>query len=339
MTLSSLLGLMVSCQDIIPWSRFHLRPLQAFLHPYSHLIEIKASLNLSLPVAVKNSLDWWLSLSRLHMGLSLETPTRISLTTDASLWGWGAHLESLITQGTWSLREQEFSINRLELTAISLALLHFSEHIQSSHILVQTDNTSAKAFINRQGGTRSKGLMKEATSLFLWAEKHLSIRAEHLPGVQNSEADWLSRRAVDEGEWSLHPQVFQLITALLGKPEIDLFASPENNQVPAFIARKPSPLTLGVNALTYPWPPVLLYAFSPFPLIQPVLQRIKRIKATVIHITPNWPHQPCYPTLVNLSVVPPVKLPSRPDILRQGHLTHPNPDLFRLTAWLLRGKG
>lgn len=37
--LATLQGLMVSCQDTIPWPRFHLRPLQSLLRPYLHLIE------------------------------------------------------------------------------------------------------------------------------------------------------------------------------------------------------------------------------------------------------------------------------------------------------------
>lgn len=55
-TLTALLGLMVSCQDVIPWSQFHLRPLQSFLRPYAHLIETKASKTLMLSSWVKLSL-------------------------------------------------------------------------------------------------------------------------------------------------------------------------------------------------------------------------------------------------------------------------------------------
>lgn len=340
MTLSSLLGLMVSCQDIIPWSRFHLRPLQSFLRPFSHLIEVKSQRHLTLPSSVLESLDWWMAPHRLQTGCSLETPTRMVITTDASLSGWGARLEQHLAQGTWSTTERTFSINRLELRAIRLALIHFEDSIQWHHILIQTDNTTAKAFINRQGGTKSRGLMREASSLLQWAEVHLSsIKAEHLPGVLNLEADWLSRRTVDEGEWSLHPQVFHLITSVLGNPAIDLFASPENHQVPAFLSRNPSHLALGVDALSFPWPPLLLYAFPPFPLIQRVLQRIKKFGATVIMVTPHWPRRPWFPTLVNLSAAPPLRLPFRKDLLRQGPLVHPDPGIFKLTAWFLKGKG
>lgn len=256
MTLSSLLGLMVSCQDILPWSRLHLRPLQSFLLPFSHLIETKTTIQLILPSSVKDSLNWWLNPSRLQTGLSLEIPSCITITTDASLWGWRTWLNHLMAQGTWSLKEQRYSINRLELRAIRLALLQFKDSVQAAHVLIRTDNTSAKALINRQGGTKSKDLMREAT----------------LPST------------VDEEEWSLHLQVFHLITTILGKPEIDLFASTENHQVPAFLSRNPSPLVPNLSVASSSL--VCLFSLlSEYPLLLPFL-----------------------------------------------------PDLFRLTAWLLRGK-
>lgn len=200
------------------------------------------------------------------------------------------------------------------------------------------DNISVKAFINRQGGTRSKGLMKEASQLFQWEEfRLLSIKAEHLPGIANTEADWLSRRSLDDGEWSLHPRVFNLITRVLGRPEVDLFASPDKAQVPVFLSQTPNPQVLGVNTLFYPWPPVLLYAFPPFPLIQAVFQQVRWFNAKLILVVLNWPCRPWYPAIVNMSVGAPLRLPITPDLLRQGTLLHPNPDMFWLTAWLLNG--
>lgn len=131
--------------------------------------------------------------------------------------------------------------------------------------------------------------MKEATLMFKWAEFHLlSIKAEHLPGIHNVEVDWLSRRRIDKGEWSSHPHIFDIITRVMGRLEIDHFASPNNTQVPVFLSRTPTPQALGVNALCYPWPQVLLYAFPPFSLIQAVLQRIKRFRVRVILVAPNW---------------------------------------------------
>lgn len=49
-------------------------------------------------------------------------------------------------------------------------------------------------YINRQGGLRSPQLHTLAHRLILWSSVHLlSLRATHVPGVQNSGADLLSR--------------------------------------------------------------------------------------------------------------------------------------------------
>lgn len=60
--------------------------------------------------------------------------------------------------------------------------------------MVRTDNETAKAYVNKQGGTRSSHLQWEEAMLMAWAEDNLaSLRVEHLAGVQNISIDWLSR--------------------------------------------------------------------------------------------------------------------------------------------------
>ncbi|XP_013912125.1 PREDICTED: dystrophin-like, partial [Thamnophis sirtalis] len=87
----------------------------------------------------------------------------------------------------------------------------------NKHILVLTDNTATKAYINRQGGTHSRSLMQEAEQLGLWAERHLlSIRAEH-----NSEmANRVIRKMLEEEEkvklyWPKQPWFVDLVAFLV----------------------------------------------------------------------------------------------------------------------------
>lgn len=120
--LAKLLGMMVSCQDIVPWSRFHLQPLQSFLRPYQRDIAIKCSLRLKLTPKLRVALRWWSDPLRFSQGVQLREPDRILVTTDASLSGWGAHTDKRLAQGVWSIEEQTYSINLLELRAIKLAL-------------------------------------------------------------------------------------------------------------------------------------------------------------------------------------------------------------------------
>lgn len=119
----------------------------------------------------------------------------------AAFTAGGAHHSTQVAQGLWTPSERALSINFLELQAIWLALLHFRSAVQGRHVLVLTDNTSAKAHVNREGGTKSCALMLESERLFVWVERHLlSIRADHISGKANTRADWLSRETIDQAE-------------------------------------------------------------------------------------------------------------------------------------------
>lgn len=152
---------------------------------------------------LKSDLVWWLQEGRLARGSPLGHPIRLAVTMDASLTGWGEHMSGALAQGTWSVQESRLHINVLELRVIRLTLQHFCRDLQGSHVLIRTNNVMAKAFINRQGGTRSRTLSWEAALLFDWVEVNLhSILAEHLAGLDNVQADWLSRCRLRKTEWA-----------------------------------------------------------------------------------------------------------------------------------------
>lgn len=139
-------------------------------------------------------------------------------------------------------------INILELKAVCLALLTFSKKVYNADILVQTDNMATKAYFNHQGGIRFKDVMEETIFLFQWAEAHLqSIKAGHLPGLDNLEADGLNRRDIIEEEWGLHPEVFNMLVRRFGQPELDLFTSRKNTKMTIFFSR-----AQGTNAVHIP---------------------------------------------------------------------------------------
>lgn len=136
---------------------------------------------------------------------------RVVITTDASLLGWGAHMEEAMMQGTWS-RETKLHINVLELREIPLPLRDFASRIQGAHVLVRTDNVTAKTYFNRQGGTRSAQLSKEVSLLMTWAEQNLQACKVHVASLENNTANWLSRCRLQEVEWQLNLLVFQQVT-------------------------------------------------------------------------------------------------------------------------------
>ena len=76
----------------------------------------------------------------------------MTLTTDASTKGWGAVYGEQKTGGLWSLEEQGFHINYLELKAVLLGLQSLCNNLGQRHIRVQSDNTTAVAYTARKIG-------------------------------------------------------------------------------------------------------------------------------------------------------------------------------------------
>lgn len=337
--LSTLLGKMISCIAIVPWARFHSRALQWFLLPFQRSGRSNSRLAVPIPPRVRTSLLWWTS-PNMRKGSPITEQHHLVITTDASLFGWGAHCQDQSAQGRWSQSEAERNINWLELRAVTLALRSFAPRIRGQNVLVLTDNVTTKAHINRQGGTHSISLMQEAERLCLWSERNLSsIRAEHISGVDNTQADWLSRSTVDPGEWHLHPQLFGELSQRFGLPEVDMFASHLNAQLPRFVSRFPSPGAEQTNALRCRWPRTLLYAFPPLPLIPQVIRKIVEEEAEVILVAPFWPRRPWFADLRELSVQPPWRIPDLKISLSQGPLSHPDPAWMQLAGWRLSGRG
>lgn len=165
-------------------------------------------------------------------------------------------------QGCWSPEERGLSINLLKLRTIFLVCRAFNTQLQSRHVLVYIDNTSAKTYVNRQGGSSLGRLDREARTFLLWAEQNLaSIRAEHVLGIESVLADLLSRKDLDQSEWCLHSRVFQQLFDDFGPLSVDLFASRENCHLPRYFTRERDPQAEGIDILHSSWPPGTLYAF------------------------------------------------------------------------------
>ena len=76
------------------------------------------------------------------------------------------------------------------------------------HIGLQMDNSTAVAYVNKRGRTRSSTLAALAVEIWnVCQQKGIWITAQHLPGVQNVDADWASRHfneRTDSGQGDLH---------------------------------------------------------------------------------------------------------------------------------------
>ncbi len=256
----------------------------------------------------------------------------------------GAWLE-LPRPSRWLLRtirtgpQLQWHINCLELLAVWLALRRFRTLLHEKHILVRSDNTATVAYINHQGGLRSRRMSQLARHLLLWSQKHLrSLRAVHVPGELNRAADELSRQHALPGEWRLHPEVLQLIWRRFGDAQVDLFASPDTSHCQLFFSLSEG--TLGTDALACSWPRGLRkYAFPPVSLLAQTLCKVREDEEQVLLVAPYWPNRTWFPELMLLATAPPWQIPLRRDLLSQrgGTLWHPRPDLWNLHVWSLDG--
>ncbi|CAJ0958249.1 unnamed protein product [Ranitomeya imitator] len=333
-----ILGKMVATIEAVAFAQLHLRPLQqALLDNWDRSI---SSLDHPCPLSprVRQSLVWWTLGPSLLQGKSFLPIRWLVVTTDASLLGWGAVFLHHSAQGRWTVRESKLPINILEIRAIRLALSRFHALLAGHPVRVQSDNVTAVAYINHQGGTRSRAAMQEVSLILRWAEtNHSIISAVHIPGVENWAADFLSRQGLASGEWELHPEVFLQICLRWGTPDVDLMASRLNAKVHNFIARSRDPQAIGVDALISPWHQFQLpYVFPPLPLLPRVIRKIKTEGVPVILVAPDWPRRAWYAELVQLVADVPLRLPDRPDLLRQGPIYHQSSGALRLTAWLLK---
>ena len=189
------------------------------------------------------------------------------------------------------------------------------------------------------GGTRSPLLTTLAQEILRWTES-LSIRlAPHfLPGSNNVLADALSRpHQLPLTEWSLNVTVF-LSLRRLWPVQIDLFATPANHRCSIYFSPFRDPRLAGTDAFLQSWDGLQAYAFHPVAVIPRVLAKLRASTGTELTlVAPHWAQRPWFSDLVQLSLAPPVILPSRPDLLCLPRSHHLYPDLrrLRLHAWRL----
>ena len=141
-TFLSLLGKLSAAADLVLQGRLHLRPLQMCLlsvckpHilPLDHPITINGM--------IRSHLQRWINPNRFEIGTTIHPPDpKFFLYTDASHFGWGAHLEptTLSFHGRWTEDQSQFHINMLEMMAIRLALKQAITFIHHSYIMISTD--------------------------------------------------------------------------------------------------------------------------------------------------------------------------------------------------------
>ena len=309
----SLLGMMSSMSAIVPGSRLRRRSLQLRLNAAGPLL-LDGDL-VSWDDGCLRDLRWWSDDSHLLVGFSLgDSLPDLCLFSDASDQGWGAALGDLHLSGLWSPLCSRFSVNqRRELLAILFAVQGFLPHLRGQTVAVYSDNSTALAYLRKQGGTRSSSLNAVAQELLRLCESQLvHLLPQFIPGHLNVLADSLNCCSQVLGsEWMLCPQAF---AELLRQwpATIDLFATSMTHRLPVYFSPMYDAMSAGTDAMLQSWDGLQAYAFPPFSLLPRVLAKVRASRGLeLMLVAPFWPQHHWFLDLLELLLEIPLFLPRR----------------------------
>lgn len=298
---------------VLPGAQFgplHYRALECLKIAALKLNKGSFEASVTLSVEAEEELAWWVAnVNKVERRIHHGNP-QLSLETDASKLGWGAVFQGVTTGGRWSCVEAEQHINVLELQAAFFGLKSLCSNVSGKHIRLNVDNTTAVCYINALGGVRSPACNEVTKAMWQWAIcRNVWLSAAHLAGSLNIKADKASRQFNDRTEWKLNERVFEDICKKLDKPNIDLFATRLNAQLPDYVAWQPDPEAKHIDAFTINWEKTYNYLFPPFSLLNGCVQKITQDQAIGIVIAPIWPTQVWFTPLMQLLTRVPLVLP------------------------------
>jgi len=343
-TLMKAQGMMISLGDIIYMGKMNRRPFQEAIAPLK--VNRNTSKSWETSPAIKAATTWWTHRENLTREVSfIQNTDLVTIVTDASTVGWGATVMDVPLKGVWTAQETKLHINCLEMLGVKRALEHTRVSLQGKHLALHTDNTTVRAYLLKQGGTVSRKLNLLTAEVWQQICKlNATLSVYHISGSLNVLADKLSRPGqVLHGEWELNQQIFNRLSQVWGKPDIDLFATRFNKKVTTFISPCPDMEAVEQDAMTVNWGKFRLpYAFPPFNLIMQTLEKIRDEHTTCLIVTPAWRGNKFFPLLLSLTTDDPVYLGHQEGVLHQGTddeiKWYPEPAQLGLHAWIVSGE-
>ncbi|CAB4030534.1 Transposon Tf2-6 poly [Paramuricea clavata] len=308
---AQVVGLIISSFPGVMYGPLHFRLTE---HEKSEALKLNAGnfeAHMCLTSLARNELQWWVDSIDTAVNVVYRPEPDITIRTDASKQGWGCAVNDLATGGLWTVEEQEDHINYLEMLAVLFGLKAYKQLVSDKHVKVLVDNTTVQVTLNKMGTSHSPKLNALVKSIWDWCIiHHIWLTVARIPGKENIEADYESRKCRRNTEWCLDKKLFHKACEKLHfMPNIDLFASRINYQVKPFFSYHPDPEALAVNAFHQTWSDYKFYAFPPFSIISRVLQKIQKEQCEGLILVPKWPTQTWWPVAMKMLVQKPVLLP------------------------------
>ena len=296
------IGLTIAFSQAFKFGEAHTKLVE--IEKAQSLREAKGNFDAQMQLSnrARQDIRWWIENIECSGKLVRMPKAKVTLHTDASNEGWGAHTDVHSTGGRWSQEEEEDHINVLELRAVRFGLQSLCE-MEQTHIKIMTDNTTALAYVKHQGGVKSLPCNDEALKIWEWCEQRDNwLTIAHIPGVDNVLADFKSRNFADNIEWELNENIFQKVIKVFGQPDIDLFASRLNRKTEKFVSWQPDPEATAIDAFSLDWSDSYFYAFPPFSCVALTIEKIVEEGASGILVVPWWPTQAWWGRLISLGL-------------------------------------
>ena len=303
------IGKLVSCFLVLPLGCAHYRSLervkvstlQSAFSNYDAVCQLSSH--------ACEDLHWWLINLPAAAAPIDHGPISLEIFSDACFAGWGTYFPPSVTHGFFDVIERAESINTKETLAIWYSLLSFLPHLQNQHVLVHSDSAMAISYVSKLGGMDHLGWDQIARDIWKLAQdNNFWLLVSFVPGQENVEADTESCARNPFLEYTLPKDAFIAITHVCGFPQIDLFASRLNAQLPLYVSWLPDPYCFSVDAFKLSWLDWFAFIFPPFILVSRILKKIILDRMTVIMVVPAWPTQPWFLQFLDLLIAPPVLL-------------------------------
>jgi hypothetical protein len=224
--------------------------------------------------------------------------------------GYGIWFQGSLHQGHLDSTTTHLHINVLESIVLwTFMYCILPQSLSQRNILWRIDNTTALAYIKKEGGTCSPQVLEIAEKILIKAHQmSVHILPVFIPTGENIQAGAASRFQ-QIPDWHLHSSVFRAILARWGPPSIDLFASRASKQTHRFFSWDAADNLEAVDALSQKWDFILAYAFPPICLLTRVVKKLEMLRGSFILISPLWEAQTWLASLLSLTVLEICQLP------------------------------